>query len=261
MPVHNAERFLQEAILSLQAQTMTHWELVAVLDRCTDASRQLLSEADDERIRVLDAPSPGGLVTALNFGLRECRAEAVARLDADDVCDPFRLGIQLRALEARPRLGVLGSAAITIDEASRTTGLRRVPCGTKKVQRRLLWRNALIHPSVMFRRSLILGLGGYDPSCARFEDYDLWLRTAGVADVDNLTIPLLRYRVHQGQTSRRFAMSEVNLGVLYQSRLVAARRIGVPTVGVATRHAAWVLGQRRGRARRWTQQLDFWHRS
>jgi len=97
-------------------------ELVAVLDRCTDATRNILERFGDSRIRLLDGPQPGGLVRSLNLGLAQCRAPLVARLDADDVCEPERLAMQKQVLDARAVLVAVGSGAILIDADSRVIG-------------------------------------------------------------------------------------------------------------------------------------------
>src|ERR1019366_6257835 len=104
MPIHDGERFLREAVDSLQRQTLDSWELIAVLDRCADATRSILEGFGDSRIRVLDGPQPGGISRSLNFGLAQCRAPLVARLDADDVCEPERLAMQQVVLDARAAL-------------------------------------------------------------------------------------------------------------------------------------------------------------
>lgn len=249
MPVHNAERFLPEALASLLGQNLEDWELIAVLDRCMDRSRAILEDLHETRIRIVEAPSPGGIVAALNHGLTLCAADFIARFDADDICDPRRLEVQARCLTARPLLAALGSAAILIDERSRPFGVRRVITGPRRLRRRLLWRNALIHPSVMFRRALVASFGGYEES-PMLQDYVLWLRIAARADIDNLAEPLLSYRVHRTQQSRSFRPQYSVHDVLLPARIDAARRAGVTPVGATIRHAVWTVAQYRHYSRR-----------
>jgi glycosyltransferase involved in cell wall biosynthesis len=241
MPIHNGERFLREAVDSLQRQTLDSWELIAVLDRCADATRSILESFSDSRIRLLDGPQPGGLVRSLNFGLAQCRAPLVARLDADDVCEPERLAMQKQVLDARAALLVVGSGAILIDADSRVVGSRAVVCGAERLRRRLLWKNALVHSSVMFQREPVLALGGYAEYVSRAGDYYLWLRIAAVGDIDNLPVPLVRYRVHSGQISR--GRYHPPFRWLLKARMTLAERCGVSTAGTLFRHTAWMLRQ------------------
>ena len=162
------------------------------------------------------------LATALDLGLQECRAELVARFDADDICEPHRLELQVGALNARPELAVLGSAATVIDASGTVCGLRQVPVGVGRVRRRLLWHNCILHPSVMFRREVVKAIGGYDARMDRSEDYDLWMRVLAAGDLDNVHEPLIRLREHPGQLSRRYKLRIDSLRSLQRSRHAAA---------------------------------------
>ena len=52
MPAYNSERFIEEAILSVIRQTYQTWELIVVLDCCTDQSAQVVEKyTGDPRIR------------------------------------------------------------------------------------------------------------------------------------------------------------------------------------------------------------------
>jgi glycosyltransferase involved in cell wall biosynthesis len=188
---------LHDAVQSIVDQTFSDWELVAVLDGCTDGSEGVIEGFQDSRIKLFRMTAPGGFPYTLNFGLKQCRGELVARMDQDDISLPSRLERQIAVFDSRPALAVLGTSAQIVDESSRVVGYRRVVTGVRRVGLTLLWRNQLIHPAVMFRRSLILELGGYDPASSPiFEDYDLWLRAVGLGEVDNLEDSLLKYRRH-----------------------------------------------------------------
>jgi hypothetical protein len=58
----------------------------------------------------------------------------------------------------------------------------------------LLYATALAHPTVMFRREIVLKVGNYRDLIP--EDYDLWLRMAVNFRLANLEEDLVRYRTH-----------------------------------------------------------------
>ena len=62
MPVHNAERFLEEAIRSVMQQTYTNWELLVIDDNSTDGSMAVAVRlaAEDTRIKIFRNPEPTG---------------------------------------------------------------------------------------------------------------------------------------------------------------------------------------------------------
>jgi glycosyltransferase involved in cell wall biosynthesis len=112
---HQAERFIDEAIASVRAQTIADWELLVVDDGSTDGSAAIVARhtADDPaRLRALAHPCGGkrGMAAARNLGMAAARGRAIAFLDADDVWRPERLARHLAALEAHPAVDVvLGS--------------------------------------------------------------------------------------------------------------------------------------------------------
>ena len=104
--VHNGERFLAEAIESVQAQTMSDWELIVVDDGSSDSTRTIAESfaAKDDRIRTCAHPGGvnRGMSATRNLGLREARSETVAFLDHDDRFEPAKLETMLALLEAHP---------------------------------------------------------------------------------------------------------------------------------------------------------------
>jgi glycosyltransferase involved in cell wall biosynthesis len=86
MPTFNHERFIQRAIDSLVAQTLTDWELLIVDDGSTDQTQQVVAPfLSDRRIHYQRLEQNGGLGAALNIALEQVRAPLVAYLPADDV--------------------------------------------------------------------------------------------------------------------------------------------------------------------------------
>lgn len=86
MPAYNAERFVEEAILSVVNQTVTDWELIVIDDCSTDhtgAIVEKLAERDD-RIRFIKNAENMGVARTRNKGLELFRGKYVALLDSDD---------------------------------------------------------------------------------------------------------------------------------------------------------------------------------
>lgn len=189
MPVRDAEAWLEPCLGSLFAQTLTDFEIVAVDDGSTDASRAMLEAASrrDRRLRVLDPPSGRGqacgLVAALNHGLEACRGALVARMDADDIADPRRLALQRRAFEDDPRLDVCSCLVRHFPVDRIAEGFRRYDDWLNGLLRhrdivdQRFVESPIAHPTAMLRRDTFRAVGGYRQGDFP-EDYDLWLRLA-----------------------------------------------------------------------------------
>jgi glycosyltransferase involved in cell wall biosynthesis len=194
MAVHNGAAWVAEAVRSLLDQTLSDLELIVVDDASSDGTAEVLARLADPRLRVRRTPRLG-LTRALNEGLGLARAPLVARLDADDVAVPDRLARQVVFMQARPEVGVLGSAAREIDGAGRERAVVRPPTEDADIRRALIRRNVFVHSSVMLRRGLVVDAGGYDPAFPVAQDYDLWLRLAPRTRLANLAEPLVVRRV------------------------------------------------------------------
>jgi glycosyltransferase involved in cell wall biosynthesis len=200
MPVHNALPHLDTAVQSILEQSFTDFEFVILDDASTDSSRERLRElaALDARIRLLEVDEKLGPVASSNMVADAAKAPFVARMDADDISYPERLGEQLRVLCDEPDAGVVASLCDTIDANGR---ILRQPEA---------WRLSrpspfvpFAHGSIMYRRAIFDEVGGYRRECVYWEDQDLMVRMAAVAKV--LVIPHPLYQVRLWSRSTRVA--------------------------------------------------------
>jgi glycosyltransferase involved in cell wall biosynthesis len=201
MATYNCARFLDEAVESLLGQTFGDFELVIIDDASTDDTPAMLRrfQAADARVRWERNEKNRRLGPSLNRGLRLCRAPLVARADADDVFYPPRLERQVSFMDAHPEIGVVSAVEEIMDERGRF--LRYKPALTEDDEIRFfhMFTHAMSHTVVMYRRELVMRVGGYDESFATGpEDYDLYARLFHVTRFGNLPEALVRYRVRAG---------------------------------------------------------------
>ena len=181
MPVYNGLPHLNCALRSLIWQTHTDWELVAIDDGSDDGSLEFLQDAArrDGRIRVFARPHRG-VVSALNFGLSQCRSEWVARMDSDDISAPRRLQRQWEFAQ-KGEAQVIGSFVRIFPRLPRTLGMKRYERWLNRYWRHqdlvrdIFVESPLVHPSVLYERAAVERAGAYR-DCPWPEDYDLWLR-------------------------------------------------------------------------------------
>lgn len=200
MAVHNGVHWVGAATASVLGQTLSDLELIVVDDGSTDGTADLLCTFGEPRLRVERQPR-AGLTRSLNRALFLARAALVARLDADDVSLPERLNRQYAFLAAHPEVGLLGTAALEVDEAGREAGVVRPPEDDRAIRRALIRHNPFVHSSVMMRRALVEQVGGYDISFTVAQDYDLWLRLSGITRMANLGEPLVIRRLVPGRVT------------------------------------------------------------
>ncbi|WP_319414372.1 glycosyltransferase [uncultured Cohaesibacter sp.] len=205
LPVYNGEAYVEEAISSILAQDFTDFELLVINDGSTDGSGVILEKMarQDGRIRIL-ARQNDGLVSALNWGLSEARADIIARMDADDIAYPNRFSVQWQCLKDNPDIGLVFSQMNKIDAQGRSIGkVTKTRLSAEDVAKALRQGNCLPHhPTVMARKAEMLAVGGYREMFKGAEDLDLWYRMSKRSKLVGLADVLLDYRLHPGQVTQ-----------------------------------------------------------
>lgn len=142
-----------------------------------------------------------GLACALEAGLEACKHEIVARADADDISRPERFAVQVPLVA--DGCDIVGSAIQEFDADEHDPGMVRVPPTGDDIAPAARFRDPFNHPSVVYRRSAVAAAGGYE-HLDLMEDYLLFARMiARGADAQNVTEPLVLYRVGAGSYARR----------------------------------------------------------
>ncbi len=105
VPVYNVEKFIIQTVESVRSQTYENWELLLVLDGCTDRTEDVLEEyckdVADRRIRMVHQPHNQGAAAARNRGVKEATGRYIAYLDSDDLWEKDKLTKQLAFMEEK----------------------------------------------------------------------------------------------------------------------------------------------------------------
>ena len=89
MPLYNAERYLSEAIESIQCQNFTEYELICINDASTDKTLEILEQfmQSEPRIRIYSNLERSGAAYSRNYGMKRAKGRYVTFLDGDDIFD------------------------------------------------------------------------------------------------------------------------------------------------------------------------------
>lgn len=198
IPVYNAASHLRETLESIFRQTYPAIEIVAVDDGSSDNSVEILLGYGN-RVRLVQQPNSGPAV-ARNRGVAEASGEWIAFLDADDLWEPRKIEIQLKALN-----GCNWSYTDSVFMGGANDGKRDSELNEKlsgDVLDELICCNFIGTSSVLVRRDIFMEMNGFDPTLRSIQDWDLWMRIASQNPIAYINEPLVRYRVHATSTSR-----------------------------------------------------------
>nr|WP_269141499.1 glycosyltransferase [Sphingomonas sp. IC-56] len=203
MAVYNGAVHLPETLKSLQAQTLTDWELIAVDDCSRDDSVAVLERFGDSRIRVICSAENGGPVVARNRAFAEVRGRYVAGLDQDDLSLPERFAKQVPFLDRYPDTVLVSTAADLLVDGKRQPGQWPRPLSRARIDWLMLIRNPIAWSSVMFRADAARRLDPFERPERRYvEDFDLYQRLRAHGRIDQIDEVLMLYRVHPGGASQ-----------------------------------------------------------
>lgn len=112
----NAEKFIEEAIDSVIAQTYDNWELLLVDDGSTDSSTKIALQYTEKlpgKVRYLEheGHQNRGMSATRNLGIRNAKGEYITFLDSDDVWLPDKLEQQVAIIESHPEVALVCAPA------------------------------------------------------------------------------------------------------------------------------------------------------
>lgn len=196
LPFFNDERYLENAIRSIFAQSIDNWKLLLVDDGSSDSSLDIAMSVKDERVRVIQGKENRGLPYRLNQITSLTKSKYLARMDGDDMMHPERLKKQMQALRCNPNTPCISTGVWIIDDVNNARGYRAF-CSTNQSldTQKVLANRVMVHPTLTastdwFRRNL------YSEDHRRVQDHELWCRAFLKGDLKLICIdePLYLFR-------------------------------------------------------------------
>ena len=200
--VFNGETWLRECIQSILDQTYKNLEFLIINDGSTDSSISIIREyaAIDERIKYISHKNIG-LTRSLNLGLKEAKGEWIARIDCDDLACKERLEKQI-IYAKKLNLDLVGCQSYSINSNGKFEKFLSIPTEHKKLCSNLKRQKKFFkHSSVLFKKKLVLELGGYREVMRRSQDYDLWLRISEIGKIGCIKYIGAHIRLHSKNIS------------------------------------------------------------
>jgi glycosyltransferase involved in cell wall biosynthesis len=201
VPTFNRPQYLRAAIDSVFAQTFTDWELIVADDGSTgETAAYLAALASRPKVKVLRLAHTGNPGAVRNAACRAAQGEYIAFLDSDDVWLPEKLATQIASLRAHAERGWSHTAFAVMDDSGellRGAQARWWPAVEGWILESLIKMEPVIATSsLVVSRRLFGQIGGFDSKLRMCEDYDLYLRFAGLTQMDGIRGTLLHKRRH-----------------------------------------------------------------
>ncbi len=196
LPVYNGMPYLPAALDSIISQTFQHFVVLVIDNGSTDSTAEYMKSISDDRV-IYFYLEDNNLVNALNFGLSKVETEFIARMDADDISKTTRFEEQISYLKMNEKVGLVGTQGKYFGDKKRRFINIKLPTDHEHIADTMLKsRHAIIHPSIMFRKSIIEG-ESYNEKFYPCEDYELFLRLSNKTKLANLPLLLYNFRIRK----------------------------------------------------------------
>jgi glycosyltransferase involved in cell wall biosynthesis len=174
LATYNGEKYIRSSIDSVLNQDYPCFELLIGFNGTREATKNIVSEYNDPRIRVFDFGVDRGKGKTLNKLLKESSYDYICIQDDDDLWMSTKLSKQLVYID---EFDVIGSRIQYIDSNNNFEGIPRLFISNHEIVRlSMSGNNQIANTSAMFRKSKALEIGGWREDIDGIEDYDLWLR-------------------------------------------------------------------------------------
>jgi glycosyltransferase involved in cell wall biosynthesis len=174
IPCYNQAHFLREAIESALAQTYSNREIIVVDDGSSDSTATVARRYSLVRYVYQQNAGPSA---ARNTGLKQSHGEYLVFLDADDRLLPEALEIGVDCLRQHPECAFASGFCRLIVADGSLLSKPEQPYILQDHYLKFLRRNYIWCPSsVVYKRSILETVKGFNTSLGRGEDYDLFLR-------------------------------------------------------------------------------------
>jgi glycosyltransferase involved in cell wall biosynthesis len=220
---YNSERYLEETLQSIFAQTYKDWELIVINDGSVDTTEQIIQKhINDGRPIIYHYQSNAGLGASRNKAIELSKGEFIAIIDHDDLWLPSKLEKQMALFTGRPQTGLVYTEESVLYHYSE--GTTKLIYNTYPYQRGnlllpLVLTDFITCSSIMIRTEALNHVGLFNPVFNQAEEYDLILRIAAQFEMDYVEEPLVKYRLHSSNASKDRTGRDNEVQLLIQQAL------------------------------------------
>jgi glycosyltransferase involved in cell wall biosynthesis len=231
--------WVEQAVTSILNQTYKDYIFVIVIDG--DTSAEILTfltnlGSSNGCVVIVTSELNVGLSSCMNFVIDWATSSHMLssikyffRMDSDDISLPNRFSNQIAFFENNPKVDILGTSLIEINEIGKKVGKRKLPISHGEILRVFPRRCAINHPTVAIRFRVFNESFRYKEGLKNTQDYFFWidLLAAGYRFA-NLSEPLLEFRRVNDFYKRRGLSKSLNE---FKARFYAMKKLNRYTIG------------------------------
>lgn len=210
LATRNGHKFIKKSIDSVLSQTFKDFELLIGLNGENEATKQILDNINDARIKIFDYGNDNGKAKTLNKLLSETKFDWLAIQDDDDIWKPEKLEEQVRFIKD---YDVIGTFIDYIDENDMIFGSPNLSIEHDEIKNKsLAGDNNVANTSAIFKKECAKETNGWDITLDGLEDFDFWLKLLRKdKKFINIDKKLVLHRIHQNSNfnTKKFNITNI----------------------------------------------------
>ena len=196
---YNSGEYIDECLESIFNQTYKNFEILIVDDGSKDDTLQKINKFKNKKNIFIYSHKNQGLTKSLNFLISKSNGDWIARIDADDVWNKFKLEKQMKLLIENQNI----SLVYCFHKLVMNNNEKKINFNTKQnlIKRIIRSQKIFCHSSVVFKKSIFIKLGRYREFFKYSQDIDLWLRFSKKTNIMSLKEYLVTCKRNEKQIS------------------------------------------------------------
>lgn len=219
----NRAPLLRRALYSIWGQSYKDIEVILISDGSTDNTEEITQELTKAGLNIdfVIHNESLGITASRQEALLKSKGEFIAILDDDDEwVDVDKLKKQVEFLDQNSDFVLVGGGISVIDSKNQASRTKLRPQKDENIRQTMLLRNNFFTSTVMFKREMVIKVGGFIKDEQDFaEDYDLWLRLGNVGKMFNFQEVFTKYTLPNYNKERfiGFLKKQKSLIIKYKS--------------------------------------------
>ena len=211
MNCYNGEKYLQQALNSIEKQSYKNWELIFWDNRSTDNSKNIFKSFKNKKFKYYFSKKHTSLYKARNLALKKSRGQFISFIDADDLWEKNKLKDQVKLFLRNKHVSLIYSNLWIQNENLKKRKLywkKDLPSGL--IYKKIIKEYCIGIITVMIKRNILSKKNAFNPKYSVIGDFDLFTRLAKKNKYMAVQAPLATYRVHGDNLSLKNRIKEID---------------------------------------------------
>ena len=208
---YNGEKYLQQALNSIEKQSYKNWELIFWDNRSTDNSKNIFKSFKNKKFKYYISKKHTSLYKARNLAIKKSRGQFISFIDADDLWEKNKLKKQVELFLRNKQVSLIYSNLWIQNENLKKRKLywkKDLPSGI--IYKKIIKDYCIGIITVMIKKNILSKKNAFDPKYNVIGDFDLFTKLAKKNKFMAVQAPLATYRVHGENLSIKNRIKEID---------------------------------------------------